>query len=173
MGYVFRDGEWMAPPIGWPSPAAAEADAMHVLLVLRADQLDGCTEGSPEGAEFKTIAKAVGPTRPNVGLMARRQAARAELDSLCFPAIPHRPIVAWGSSGDAHDGAGRHCIAATVVRAVCCAIREAHRAADDALEAVVDLTNHRPFGGTADNCLGNEYHLGGIRCVTFRRRPPA
>ena len=48
MGYVFRDGQWMAPPIGWLSPAAAEADAMHVLLVLRADQLDGCTEGSPE-----------------------------------------------------------------------------------------------------------------------------
>ena len=57
MGYVFRDGEWMAPPIGWPSPAA-EADAMHVLLVLRADQLDGCTEGSPEEVESMAIAEA-------------------------------------------------------------------------------------------------------------------
>jgi hypothetical protein len=40
--------EWM-PPTGTPaaaSPAFAEADAMHALLVLRADKLGGCTEGS-------------------------------------------------------------------------------------------------------------------------------
>ena len=42
MGYVFRD-EWI-PLAGWTTPATAEADAMHVLLVLRADALEGCTE---------------------------------------------------------------------------------------------------------------------------------
>ena len=57
MGYVFRD-EWI-PPAGMMTPATAEADAMHVLLVLRADQIEGCTEGSPEKAEFKSIADAL------------------------------------------------------------------------------------------------------------------
>jgi hypothetical protein len=28
-------------------------------LVLRADQIEGCTEGSPEEAEFKAIAEAL------------------------------------------------------------------------------------------------------------------
>ena len=32
---------------------------MHALLVLRADQLEGCTEGSPEEAEVKAIAEAL------------------------------------------------------------------------------------------------------------------
>ena len=32
---------------------------MHALLVLRADALEGCTEGSPEEAEFNAIAEAV------------------------------------------------------------------------------------------------------------------
>jgi hypothetical protein len=58
MGYVFRD-EWVAPPMGWPSPAAAEADAMHVLLVLRADALEGCTENSEEARELAMIADAL------------------------------------------------------------------------------------------------------------------
>ena len=32
---------------------------MHTLLALRADQLDGYTEGSPEEAEFKAVADAL------------------------------------------------------------------------------------------------------------------
>jgi len=32
---------------------------MHALLVLRADNLEGCTEGSEEEAELKSIANAV------------------------------------------------------------------------------------------------------------------
>ena len=36
-----------------------EADAMHALLVHRADQLEGCTEGSPEEQEFSAIASAI------------------------------------------------------------------------------------------------------------------
>jgi len=59
MGYVFRDGEWMAPPIGWPSPRSAEADAMHVMLVLRADALADCTENSEEARELAMITDAL------------------------------------------------------------------------------------------------------------------
>jgi hypothetical protein len=57
LGYVFRD-EWIAPPC-LTTPATAEADAMHALLVLRADQIEGCTEGSPDEREFAMIAEAV------------------------------------------------------------------------------------------------------------------
>ena len=57
MGYVFLD-EWIAP-MGQTTPTTAEADAMHALLVQRADQLDGCTKGSPEEAELMAIADAI------------------------------------------------------------------------------------------------------------------
>ena len=43
-----------SPPIS--TPATAEADAMHVLLVLRADQLEG-TENSEEARELAMIAE--------------------------------------------------------------------------------------------------------------------
>jgi hypothetical protein len=35
------------------------ADAMHALLVKRADELDGCTEGLPEEAELASIVDAI------------------------------------------------------------------------------------------------------------------
>ena len=57
MGYVFRD-EWIAPA-GLTMPATAEADAMHVLLVLRADQLEGCAENSEQARELAMIAEAL------------------------------------------------------------------------------------------------------------------
>jgi hypothetical protein len=46
-GYVFND------------PADIEADTLHALLVLRADELVGCTEGSPEEAELEGLADAI------------------------------------------------------------------------------------------------------------------
>ena len=55
MGYVFRDG-WIARA-GLTPPATAEADAMHVLLVLRADQLEGCFENSEEARELAMITE--------------------------------------------------------------------------------------------------------------------
>jgi hypothetical protein len=57
MGYVFRD-EWVAPA-GVRTPATAEADATHVLLVSRADQVKGCTENSEEARELAMIAEAL------------------------------------------------------------------------------------------------------------------
>ena len=50
MGYLFRD-DWIAPT-GVTMPATAEADAMHVMLVLRAEALEGCTETSEEAREL-------------------------------------------------------------------------------------------------------------------------
>jgi hypothetical protein len=47
-----------------PSQAALakltkEADAMHALLVTRADALMGCTEGSPEEEELASLTDAI------------------------------------------------------------------------------------------------------------------
>ena len=59
LGYAFSEGDWRAP--GPTAPALLdEADAMHALLVLRADKLTGCTEGSEEETDLKMIAETVG-----------------------------------------------------------------------------------------------------------------
>ena len=36
-----------------------EADAMHALLIKRADALMGCTEGSPEEEELRALADVI------------------------------------------------------------------------------------------------------------------
>lgn len=36
-----------------------EADAMHALLVARADELDGCIEGSPEESEYIKLVEVI------------------------------------------------------------------------------------------------------------------
>ena len=53
MGYVFRDHEWTGRAI----PSTFEADALHALLVLRADALEGCAENSEEARELAMIAE--------------------------------------------------------------------------------------------------------------------
>jgi hypothetical protein len=58
MGWVFR-GEWIAPA-SVTTPATTEADAMHVLRVLRGDELEGCTENSEEARELAMIAETLG-----------------------------------------------------------------------------------------------------------------
>jgi hypothetical protein len=60
LGYTFDGFVWNAPPGGVPFPNLYdEADAMHGLLVLRADKLEGCTEGSDGETELKMIADTV------------------------------------------------------------------------------------------------------------------
>ena len=60
LGYTFDGFVWNAPPGGVAFPSLYdEADAMHGLLVLRADKLEGCTEGSNEETELKMIADTV------------------------------------------------------------------------------------------------------------------
>jgi hypothetical protein len=61
LGYSFDGVAWNAPASDASTASAivAEADKMHTLLVMRADALAGCTEGSEEDWEFKAIAEAV------------------------------------------------------------------------------------------------------------------
>jgi hypothetical protein len=60
MTFSLSDG-WTLPKeaarIG-ASPALAEADAMHALLVLRADKIASCSEGSDEATELELITEA-------------------------------------------------------------------------------------------------------------------
>ena len=56
MGYTFGGDKWFGPDA---TDGSLEADAMHALLVHRADQLEGCTEGSPEKQEFSSIVSAI------------------------------------------------------------------------------------------------------------------
>jgi hypothetical protein len=64
LGYSYQGGEWV--PASAPAAAAgprslttAESDAMHGVLVQRADALEGCTEGSDEDAELKRVVDAI------------------------------------------------------------------------------------------------------------------
>jgi len=61
LGYRYEGNEWAVP-----TPAAAinqsilaEADALLTALVMRADALEGCTEGSVEEAELAVISDAI------------------------------------------------------------------------------------------------------------------
>jgi hypothetical protein len=61
LGYTFDGFQWHAPASGSVSTAGRDdADAMHALLVLRADKLAGCPEGSEEDLELKMIGETVG-----------------------------------------------------------------------------------------------------------------
>jgi hypothetical protein len=61
LGYSFDGVEWSAPLYGALLPNLHdEADAMHALLVLRADKLEGCIKGDEDEAELKMIAEVVG-----------------------------------------------------------------------------------------------------------------
>jgi hypothetical protein len=61
LGYSFSLAEGWSLPNNASQPGAptmAEADAMHALLLLRADTLEGCTEASEEAIELAHIADA-------------------------------------------------------------------------------------------------------------------
>ena len=46
LGYCFRDGRWNSPPHVQPRAEIwTEVDAIHQLVVQRADTLIGCTDG--------------------------------------------------------------------------------------------------------------------------------
>ena len=60
LGFTFDGFQWHAPAsVASSLSARDDADAMHALLVLRADKLAGCTEGSQEELELKMIAETV------------------------------------------------------------------------------------------------------------------
>jgi hypothetical protein len=59
LGFTFSD-DWY-PPAGVTvvAPPSAQTDAMHALLVQRADALEGCTEGSDEERELAALNDAI------------------------------------------------------------------------------------------------------------------
>ena len=59
-------------------PATAEADAMHVLLVLRADQLEGCAKNSEEARELAMIGEALEAYECKRWPMPRCQAGKGD-----------------------------------------------------------------------------------------------
>jgi hypothetical protein len=80
LGYTFTGDDWMHPANG-AAPAPAITDALHALLVKRADDLEGCTAGSDESASFRPSLTQSRLTRRCVGLMAGSPAARARASS--------------------------------------------------------------------------------------------
>ena len=58
LGYTFADDDWMHPTND-AAPVPAITDALHALLVKRADDLEGCTKGSDEERELAAIADAI------------------------------------------------------------------------------------------------------------------
>jgi hypothetical protein len=60
IGYSYSSEEWQPPgaiagAVGTPLPFTAEADAMHGMLMLRADSLASRTESSEEETELQAI----------------------------------------------------------------------------------------------------------------------
>lgn len=60
LGYTFNGIEWNAPGRGTGAQAMHdEADAMHALLVLRADKIEGYAENSEEETEFGMLCEVI------------------------------------------------------------------------------------------------------------------
>jgi hypothetical protein len=57
LGYTFA-GDWH-PPAGVIAANPTSADAMHALLLQRADAIEGCAEGSEEERELAMITDAI------------------------------------------------------------------------------------------------------------------
>jgi len=56
LGLAWHGGTWRTVGGG---DLIAEADAMHAMLVRRADDLEGCSNGSPEQAVLASIVYAI------------------------------------------------------------------------------------------------------------------
>src|SRR5262249_3178399 len=61
LGYVFDGANWQSPSTTTETAVAgyliAQADAMHSLLVLPTDKIEGFREGSEEETEYMLIAE--------------------------------------------------------------------------------------------------------------------
>jgi hypothetical protein len=55
LGYSYREAAWQ-PPAATKDSLITEADAMHAVLLRRADALMSCSEGTEEAAELEKIA---------------------------------------------------------------------------------------------------------------------
>jgi hypothetical protein len=56
LGLAWHEGTWRKTG---STELITEADAMHALLVRRADNLEGCANGSPDQAELASIVYAI------------------------------------------------------------------------------------------------------------------
>ena len=60
LGYTYSlFSGWTMPTHAGACPCTTESDALHAILIRRADALAGSTEGSPEEDELKRIADAL------------------------------------------------------------------------------------------------------------------
>ena len=58
LGFTWHEGRWVKPA-ALDAPLLPEADALHALLIDRADQLVACTENSPDEDELVAIGEAI------------------------------------------------------------------------------------------------------------------
>ena len=58
LGWQFDGSTWVGPSVALPVVWDV-TDTMHGLLVMRADALAGCTEGSPEADELEAVNDAI------------------------------------------------------------------------------------------------------------------
>jgi len=58
LGYSCDKGVWTSSPEA-VAHLASVSDKMHALLVARADELDGCTEGTLAATEFIMLVEAI------------------------------------------------------------------------------------------------------------------
>ena len=56
LGFTYAGDDWMHPTNN-AAPAPAITDPPHAVLVKRADDLEGCTEGSDEVHELAAITR--------------------------------------------------------------------------------------------------------------------
>jgi hypothetical protein len=59
LGFSYTPEQGWLPPFPQAAAFTAEADAMHALLVIRADKLMGCPEESDSALELELIANTV------------------------------------------------------------------------------------------------------------------
>jgi hypothetical protein len=59
MGYTFTGGEWTHPANDIVGPTRLASDTLYALIIKRADDLAGCTEGSEEERELAAITEAI------------------------------------------------------------------------------------------------------------------
>ena len=96
MGNTFGGDKWFGPDATAQSP---EVDALHALLVLRADRLEGCTEGRRSRSFRPSSAPSLLLSR-GVGLMARPRAAISIPQTIRTPAtmLPSATKATWAIS---------------------------------------------------------------------------
>jgi hypothetical protein len=59
LGYTFAGDDWMHPANDAAAIAPTITDELHAILVKRADDLEGCPEGSDKERELAAITDAI------------------------------------------------------------------------------------------------------------------